>query len=109
MENDMTSDTTLKVGVPDWSDMPKFGFREMVAVVEVANYESVTRAAKRLNFSQPGLTRVVLRVEKELGFKIFERNRTSKSMKLTTRGAYVFTHFYRAANSMMNLIHEEPA
>jgi DNA-binding transcriptional LysR family regulator len=104
----MTSDTTLKVSVPDYSDMPKFGFREMVGVVEVANYESVTRAAARLNFSQPGLTRLVLRVEKEMGFAIFKRNRTGRSMTLTSRGIYVFQHFYKAVNTMMHLMHEEP-
>jgi DNA-binding transcriptional LysR family regulator len=56
-------------------------FRYFVAV---AGEENVSRAARKLHVSQPGLSRQIRDLEAEIGFQLFERS--AKSLRLTESG-----------------------
>jgi DNA-binding transcriptional LysR family regulator len=60
----------------------------------VVRHGQVRRAAVELGVSQPALTKGVQRIERELGFELFER--TTKGMKLTG----VAEHFYERTRSV---------
>lgn len=49
-------------------------FREMLYITTVADCQSVTDAAKKLYISQPSLSQIVSKVERDLGVKLFDRN-----------------------------------
>ena len=51
--------------------------------IEVANCRSFSRAAASLHLSQPNLTKYIAKLEKELGFRLFDR---------TTHRAVSYTH-----------------
>jgi len=56
--------------------------------IEVSNQSSITKAAKRLNISQPSLTVAIKNLETELGISLFHRIRNH--IELTNHGH----HFY---------------
>ena len=58
--------------------------RHLRYFVAVAEEENVSRAARRLHVSQPGVSRQVRDLEDELGFALLER--TAKSVRLTPAG-----------------------
>lgn len=53
-------------------------------VVTIAFHENISRAAKELNISQPALSQSIIKLEDELGIKIFQRYRDGVS--LTSKG-----------------------
>ncbi len=57
----------------------------MRAVVLVARYFSFIAAASELRISQPGLSRIIRKVEQELGVELFRR--TTRQVTLTAAGA----------------------
>jgi DNA-binding transcriptional LysR family regulator len=60
-------------------------FRQIKYFIAVAEEENICRAAKRLNISQPPLTRQIKQIEQELDVALFTR--TPKGMELTAVGA----------------------
>ncbi len=46
----------------------------------IAREENITRAAQRLNVTQPTLSRQLLQMEEELGVKLFKRGKHSISL-----------------------------
>lgn len=56
-------------------------------VIAIAKNKSITRASKKLYISQPSLSSAVNNLEKELGFKIF--NRTPDGVEVTDLGEIV--------------------
>lgn len=67
------------------SGPPDFSSRELLAVVLVARYFSFIAAASELRLSQPGLSRIIRKVEQQLGVALFHR--TTRQVTLTAAGA----------------------
>jgi len=61
------------------------------AFLVIAEEHHFTRAAQRLQMAQPNLTRVVRRLEEELGFVLFDRN-NKRQFALTPAGQTFFEH-----------------
>lgn len=59
-------------------------FRQLNYVCTVAEYQSFTKAAKALYISQPSLSHFILKVEEDLGVKLFDR--TTSPLTLTYAG-----------------------
>ena len=62
----------------------------MKAFCNVADCNSLTLAAKKMNISQPTLSLQVQSLEKKYGIVLIKRNR--KSFELTEEGRIIFTH-----------------
>ena len=52
--------------------------RKLAYIVTVADSGSITKAALRLNISQPALSLMIKASEEEFGFQIFIRNRSHR-------------------------------
>ena len=71
--------------------MEPIEFKDMKYVLAVENAGSFSRAAEREYISQPALSRIVKKVEQELGLLIFDRG--SFPLKLTPEGREVMAYF----------------
>lgn len=72
--------------------------RHLKYFIAVASEENIGRAARRLNISQPPLTRQIKQLEQELDIVLFTR--TPKGMELTPAGAL----FLEEAKNIVSLI-----
>ena len=63
---------------------------QLECFMEVANFLNFSRAAQRLNITQPAVSHQINALENELGVKLFHR--TSKSVRLTQEG-YLFLQY----------------
>lgn len=63
---------------------------QLECFMEVANCLNFSRAAQRLNITQPAVSHQINTLENELGVKLFQR--TSKSVRLTQEG-YLFIQY----------------
>ena len=75
----------------------------------VAKYENLTKAATALKTSQPAVTRMIHKLEGELGCRLFTRSKTG--MKLTPEGRTFYGYvaagcaqFFKGENDLSNLI-----
>ena len=59
-------------------------FEKMRMFVVVAENENMSNAAVELNITQPALSKIISRIEDDLGFKLFDRK--GRSIKLNLRG-----------------------
>ena len=59
-------------------------YKQMCCFLEVANVLSFTTAAHNLYMSQQAVTKQIAALERELGFKLF--NRSTRSVALTPAG-----------------------
>lgn len=67
--------------------------RELRQFVEVANLRSISRAAKRLNISQPALSRAIRQLEDSYGVPLFTR--TGAGVELSTYGSALYSRAVR--------------
>ncbi len=76
--------------------------KEFEYIVEIANQESISRAAARLYLSQPTLTKFLKKIEEEFGTVLFER--VGKKMIPTAAGRKCVDHAKRILeiNAQMN-------
>ena len=58
----------------------------------VAREGNITSAAERLNITQPTLSRQMMDLEEELGVKLFNRGRRSRSITLSEAGMFLRKH-----------------
>ena len=63
----------------------------------VAEELNITRAAERLNMSQPPLSKQIINLEEELGVRLFTRGK--RHLSLTDAGIV----FYRRAKQILDL------
>lgn len=77
--------------------------RHLKYFVAVAEEENITRAAIRLNISQPSLSRQIKDLEMELGVELF--NRTAKTISLTFTGRYFLQEVRMLLNQLDELTH----
>jgi DNA-binding transcriptional LysR family regulator len=70
--------------VMDRADLPDLSSRELLAVLAVAHYRSFIAAAASQKLSQPAMTRMIKRVESELGIMLFDR--TTRHVTVTQAG-----------------------
>ncbi len=68
-------------------------FREMELIIAVSRELSFTRAAEKCYISQPALSKIVRRVEKNLGAAIFDRS--SSPLRVTSEGEHILAAFGR--------------
>ena len=73
---------------------------QLECFLEVANCLNFSRAAERLNITQPAVSHQIHTLENELGVKLFQR--TSKSVRLTQEG-YLFTEYAGEILRLSNL------
>lgn len=73
--------------------MEPIEFRDMAYVMAVYEERSFSRAAERCYISQPALSKMVKRVEKNIGFEIFDRG--SSPLKVTSEGEGVIEYFLK--------------
>ena len=78
----------------------------------VAKYGNLTRATAALNTSQPAVTRVIHKLESDLGCRLFIRSKSG--MELTAEGSRFFEYvsagclqFFRAENHLSDLLQLE--
>ncbi|HKV17328.1 MAG TPA: LysR family transcriptional regulator [Reyranella sp.] len=76
--------------------LPDIGARQLEAVLALAEYGSFVAAAARLRLSQPTLTRLVKRLEAQLGVRLFDRS--TRRVQITAPGR----EFAAVAERMLN-------
>lgn len=69
----------------------------------VAQYGSITRAAKAMYISQPQLSHIIKQLEKEMGLTLFRR--TSQGTRLTLDGQRILAHSKVILREMDQLRH----
>lgn len=75
--------------------------RQLTYFIEVAKYESFTKASKSLHLSQSTLSKVVKSIEEELNIELFDRS--AKKIKLTDAGEILFSESEKILESMNDL------
>ncbi len=65
--------------------LPQLDLRHLYAVIILSEELNFTRAARRLQISQPALSRQILNIEKQHGFRLFFRDR-KRATQLTEAG-----------------------
>ncbi|MDO4266451.1 MAG: LysR family transcriptional regulator [Eubacteriales bacterium] len=61
---------------------------------EVAKAGNISKAAKQLQISQPAISKSIVKLEEQVGVKLFNRN--SRGVHLTAEGEVLFTHIEEA-------------
>ncbi|TRZ38493.1 LysR family transcriptional regulator [Niallia circulans] len=76
--------------------------QKYLAFVKAAEFQSFTKAADALNYTQSGISRMISDLESEWGVTLFERGRTGIS--LTSDGLQLFPHLKRICLEQENII-----
>ncbi|MDR3468567.1 MAG: LysR family transcriptional regulator [Xanthobacteraceae bacterium] len=85
--------------------------RSLEHFIRVAEFGSINRAAKELGLTQPALTRSIASVERDIGQRVFTRQR--KGVQLTDAGRLLYAHagklLRQAAELRNDLLNDAPA
>ena len=88
----------------DRAALPDLSSRELLAVLAVAHYRSFIAAAAAQKLSQPAMTRMIKRVENELGVMLFDR--TTRHVTITEAGQEFAALAQRLLNDLkINVAH----
>ena len=68
----------------------ELSYRQLQALLVIAGKQSISRAAIELSMSQPSLSRVLSKIERRLGCRLFERS--GRGVQPTEVGLRVFAH-----------------
>jgi DNA-binding transcriptional LysR family regulator len=82
--------------------MAELELRHLRLVCAIADEPSLTRAAARLGVSQPSLSATLQRIERRVGGRLFDRERTG--MRVTELGAYLVSSARVVLADMDNLL-----
>ncbi len=100
----MTSNVSA-LELPEFTDMPSFSIKDMRAVLQVMKDKHFSKAADAIGMSQPGLSRIVQRVERGVGYRIFKR--TGHGVEETDKGKYALAFFHRVC-AAVHFVKEAP-
>ncbi|MDR1904275.1 MAG: LysR family transcriptional regulator [Treponema sp.] len=81
--------------------------REAQCIISVAKYKSISRAAKEVFVTQQALSKIVDRVEKEIGVRLF--NRLTSGIEITALGSQilpVIVSFYSSYGKHIKIIND---
>ncbi len=78
--------------------------QHIVFIRTVAAHQNISAAARDLGITQPALTKIVSRVEDQVGAKLFDRG--SRGVSLTAFGELFLERMEKIENEMTNLAHE---
>ncbi|MEK3719416.1 cidABC operon transcriptional activator CidR [Paenibacillus sp. FSL H8-0034] len=78
--------------------------RQLQYVLELARYNSFTKAAQALHITQPTLSKMIKSLEEELGLTLFSR--VGKSVELTDAGQAILSQAQHIVSSFKNLTSE---
>src|SRR5262245_57348276 len=81
-----------------FKNVPDLNAKQLLAIITIAEYGSFTTAASVLDLSQPALSRILQRVERVLGIKIFARN--TRRLEVTPAGREVISVAERMLNDL---------
>ena len=81
-----------------FGDVPDLNAKQLLALVTIAEYGSLTTAASVLDMGQPALSRILQRVERVLGVKVFARN--TRRLEVTPAGREVISVAERVLNDL---------
>ena len=79
-------------------EVPDLNAKQLLALVTLAEYGSITTAASVLDMSQPALSRILQRVEQVLGIVLFSRN--TRRLEITPAGRNVVSVAERMLNDL---------
>lgn len=79
-------------------DIPNISSEELQAFLTVAQYQSFVAAAITLNMSQPALSRLIQKLERQLNVKLFQR--TTRSVQITPQGRELVAVSERLLNDL---------
>lgn len=71
-------------------------FNQLESVIAVAKYRNFTRASREVHVSQSSLSQQIMKLEKELGVRLFQR--TTRSVMMTPVGEAFVIHAERILN-----------
>ncbi|MEG0250743.1 MAG: LysR family transcriptional regulator [Peptostreptococcus sp.] len=75
--------------------------QKYIVFLKVVEYKSFSQAAKELNYSQSGVSRMIKDIENEFGFSLLERGKFG--IKLTSEGSLVFDDIKEICQKFANL------
>ncbi|MBP2651273.1 MAG: catM 2 [Firmicutes bacterium] len=78
--------------------------RQLKYFLAIAEEGQITRAAKRLNITQPPLSQQIISLEKELGLQLFDRGKTS--IRLTQAGTLLQTRAQQLLELLQTTVNE---
>jgi DNA-binding transcriptional LysR family regulator len=75
-------------------DYKSISLFQMETCISVARFGSITKAAVALHSSQPAVSKIITRIEDELGYVLFIRGKNTQ-LRLTPAGQYLCTEWER--------------